>query len=52
MDSQENEMSTDELTLRSVAERIKQATDPILSRVEGRGIMRFVSESDWDGIRW
>ena len=29
-----NETSTDEITLRSVDERIKQATDPILRRVE------------------
>ena len=29
-----DELFTDELTLRSVGERIKQATDPILRRVE------------------
>ena len=34
MDIQENEPSASELTLRSVDEWIKQATDPILRRVE------------------
>ena len=34
MDPQGIEISTDELTLRSVDEQIKQATDPILRRVE------------------
>ena len=34
MGSQENEFSTSELTLRSVDERIKQATDPVLRQVE------------------
>ena len=33
MDCQKNESSISELTLRSVDERIKQATDPILRRV-------------------
>ena len=35
MDPQRIEISADELTLRSVDERIKQTTDPILRRVEG-----------------
>ena len=34
MDTPGTETSADELTLRSVDERIKQATDPILKRVE------------------
>ena len=34
MDPAVDETSADELTLRSVDERIKQATDPILRRVE------------------
>ena len=34
MNSQKNESSTSELTLTSVDERIKQATDPILRQVE------------------
>ena len=34
MDSQEIELRTSEITLRSVDERIKQATDPILRRLE------------------
>ena len=34
MDSQEIDSYTSELTLRSVDERVKQATDPILSQVE------------------
>ena len=34
MDTPANETSADELSLRSVDERIKQATDPILRRVE------------------
>ena len=34
MDTQEIETAADELTLRSVDERIKQATDPVLRRVE------------------
>ena len=34
MDTLVTETSADELTLRSVDERIKQATDPILRRVE------------------
>ena len=34
MESQGTETTTDELTLRSVDERIKQATDPILRRVK------------------
>ena len=34
MDIPENETSADELTLRSVDERIEQTTDPILRRVE------------------
>ena len=34
MDTPVNDTSADELTLRSVDERIKQTTDPIFSRVE------------------
>ena len=34
MDTPANETSADELTLRSVDERIKQAIDPILSHLE------------------
>ena len=34
MDTRETGTSADELTLRSVDERIKQAIDPILRRVE------------------
>ena len=34
MDTRANETSADELTLRLVGERIKQATDPILRRIE------------------
>ena len=34
MDSQENDFSSREITLRSVDDRIKQATDPFLRRVE------------------
>ena len=50
MDTPKNETSTDEPTLRSVDERIKQAIDPIIRRVEE--LCAFVSESDWDGILW
>ena len=50
MDTPVNETSAGELTLRSVDERIKHAKDPILRR-SGR-IMRSVSESHWNGIRW
>ena len=32
--SQENDFSASEITLKSVGERIKQATDPVLRRVE------------------
>ena len=34
MDSQQNEFSVSEITLRSVDERIKHATDPFVGRVE------------------
>ena len=44
MDTPVTETSGAELTLMSVDERIKQATDPILTAV--RGIMSSVSGSD------
>ena len=59
MDTPANEMCADELTLRSVDERIKKATGPILRRVEelctlltNRAIMHSVSESQRGGICW
>ena len=58
MDTQANEASTDELTLRSVDERIKQATDPNLRRVEelcallaGQTMMESGGNSEASGSR-
>ena len=58
MDTQGIEASADDLTLRSVDERIKQATDPSLRRVEelcvllaGRTEMESVGISEASGSR-
>ena len=45
MDSQENEFSTSELALKSVDERIRQATDSIRRRVEELSAL-LASQSD------
>ena len=58
LDTQVTETSTDELTLRSVDERIKQATDPILRRIEdlcallaGRTELESAGNSETSGSR-
>ena len=50
MDTQVTDTSADELTLRSVEERIKQATDPILKRVEE--LCALLPCPLGNGIRW
>ena len=49
MDTQEMETASVELTLKSVYERIKQATDPILRRIDE---LSALLASRTDGIRW
>ena len=58
VDNTVNETPTDELTLRSVDERIKRATDPILRRVAelcallvGRTKMESTGHSEASGLR-
>ena len=48
MDNPATKKTADALTLRSIGDQIKQATDPILKQVE----VLCVRGSEWNRIHW